>query len=30
MEFKLSEDQQLMKDKFVEFTEQFIKPIAAE
>ena len=30
MEFKLNEDQQLMKDMFVEFTEQFVKPIAAE
>ena len=30
MEFKLNEDQQLMKDMFVDFTEQFIKPIAAE
>lgn len=30
MEFKLNEDQQLMKEMFVEFTEQFIKPIAAE
>ena len=30
MEFKLNEDQQLMKDMFVEFTEQMVKPIAAE
>ena len=30
MEFKLNEDQQLMKDMFVEFTEQFVKTIAAE
>ena len=29
MEFKLNEDQQLMKDMFVEVTEQFVKPIAA-
>src|SRR3712207_7758345 len=30
MDFKLSEDQQLMKKMFKEFTDQFIAPIAAE
>jgi len=30
MDFKLSEDQQLMKEMFQEFTENFIAPIAAE
>ena len=30
MEFKLNEDQQLMKDMFVEFTELFVIPISAD